>query len=121
MPRRRLPELRIGATLPPRPRTARRGLALLFALLACVIALTTVLGNNGVLHMLQLRRQHEALSERAFLVVGHNKRLRQKIVRLRQDDTYLEAVARDRLGLVRDREVVYRFSAPSPEGGAGSR
>ncbi len=121
MPRRRIPELRIGTTLHPGTRTARLGLALLFSLLATVIALTTVFGNSGVLHLLQLRRQHEALSDRAFLVVGQNKRLRQKIVRLRQDDTYLEAVARDKLGLVRDHEVVYRFPAPSGTDGDGTR
>lgn len=113
MSRPRIPELRIGTALPATARTARLGLALLFSLLAGVIALTTVFGNNGVLHLLQLSRQHDALSERAFLVVGHNKRLRRMIVRLRQDDRYLEAVAREKLGLVRDQEVVYRFPGAS--------
>jgi cell division protein FtsB len=121
MSRRRTPELRIGSTFPPAARTARFGLALLFALLTIVITLTTVFGNNGVLHLLQLRRQHEALADRAFLAVGHNKRLRQRIVRLKQDDAYLEGVARDKLGLVRDQEVVYRFPPPSRAGADGGR
>jgi cell division protein FtsB len=121
MSRRRTPELRIGSPFPPTARTARFGLALLFAALTMVITLTTVFGNNGVLHLLQLRRQHEALADRAFRVVGHNKRLRHRIVRLQQDDAYLEAIARDKLGLVRDQEVVYRFPAPSRPGGDGAR
>ena len=123
MRRGQTPELRIGTTRSPATRGARLGLALLFTPLALISVLTTVFGNNGVIHLLQLRRQHEALSERAFRVVGHNKRLRRTIVRLRQDDTYLEAVARETLGLVREQEIVYRVPAPAsgPACGPGAR
>jgi cell division protein FtsB len=113
MRRRQIPELRTSGSLRARARTLRPGVALLLSFLAVIIALTTVFGANGVLHMLQLRRQHQVLSERAFLAVGQSKRLRRRIVRLRQDDAYLEAVAREKLGFVRDREVVYRFPGPA--------
>ena len=87
----------------------RIGLLLgLFALMA-VMVFTTVLGENGLLHLLDLRAQQVALADRAFDSLRRNEALRQQILRIGRDDRYLETLARERLGLVGEREIVYRF------------
>ena len=53
------------------------------------------------------------LEERNFLLQRENEALRERIYRIRNDDRYLEKIAREELGLVRPGEIVYRF--PSTE------
>jgi len=109
MPPRRTPEIRTWVS--SSRRRPRAGTAFFLGLsgLVVVMILTTALGDNGALHLLDLRSQRAALSDRAFDFLRRNEALRRQIVRISQDDRYLEAVAREKLGLVRDREIVYRF------------
>jgi cell division protein FtsB len=109
MPRRPTPEIRSGiSTSRRRPRT-RTAVLLGFAALGAMMIFTTVLGESGALHLLDLRSQHVALSERAFELLRRNEALRRQILRIGQDDRHLEAMTREKLGLVREREIVYRF------------
>ena len=80
---------------------------------SCVVAALgafTVFGENGVARLTELHAFRRALTDQAFRLCQENERLREQITRLHQDDHYLEAIARSHLDLVRDREIVYRFS-----------
>ena len=45
-----------------------------------------------------------------------NERLRERILRLQNDNFYLEKVAREELNLVRPGEIVYRFASNESRG-----
>jgi cell division protein FtsB len=84
-----------------------------------VFAGFTVFGTNGVVRLTELRTSEEKLTNQAFVLLQRNEDLRQRILRLHRDDYFLEAIARNRLGLVREGEIVYRFppedtAAPMP-------
>ena len=77
-----------------------------------MLGAVTVFGDNGVGHLLELTRQERRLSERAFALLQRNEVLRTQIMQLHNDEHYLEALARQKLGLVKEREIVYRFAEP---------
>ena len=94
----------------------------LLGLLILLLALVTVVGERGALHLWRLRGEKNQLDEQNYRLQRANEELRQRIARIRNDDDYLEKLAREELNLVRPGEVVYRFpkaeSRPSRGGSA---
>ena len=91
----------------------QRWLIYLFSALIVLLALITVIGERGVLHLWRLRGEKNRLDEQNFLLQKENEALRQRIYRIRNDNAYLEKLAREELNLVRPGEIVYRFSNPA--------
>ncbi len=83
----------------------------LLGLLILLLGLVTVVGERGALHLWRLRGEKAQLDEQNYRLQKINEELRQRIVRIRNDDHYLEKLAREELNLVRPGEVVYRFPA----------
>jgi cell division protein FtsB len=81
--------------------------ALVLAIVA--VAISSLVGEDGVAHILRLRAERRALGSAAFALLERNEALRAEIDRLRNDDVHLEGLARRELGLVRPNEFVYRF------------
>ena len=88
----------------------RRWLIYLFSALIILLALITVVGERGVLHLWRLRGEKNRLDEQNFHLQKENEALRQRVYRIRNDNAYLEKLAREELNLVRPGEIVYRFS-----------
>jgi cell division protein FtsB len=83
--------------------------------LACSIVLLflyTIVGDRGAIHLWRLQGEKEKLDQQNYHLHRENEALRQRIIRLRNDDSYLEMIAREELNLVRPGEVIYRFSPP---------
>jgi len=100
------------ALLPPPPAKYKGRLA------ACVVALALLVvnalyGDHGLMHLRSLQTSQNELEHRAFEIQQHNEQLRQQIQRLQSDDRYLEQYARERLGLVKKGELIYRVR-PQP-------
>jgi cell division protein FtsB len=81
-----------------------------------LLSLVTVIGERGALHLWRLRGEKSRLDEQNYRLQKENEALRQRVYRIRNDDDYLEKLAREELNLVRPGEVVYRFQ--SRKGGA---
>jgi cell division protein FtsB len=81
----------------------------LFGSLILLLTLVTMVGERGALHLWRLRGEKNQLDEQNYRLQRENEALRQRISRLRNDDYYLEKVAREELNLVRPGDVVYRF------------
>ena len=79
------------------------------ALAIVAVAASSLFGDHGIARLLRLRSEHEALTGDAFALLQTNRRLHEEIGQLRNDDLYLEGLARRQLGLVRPNETVYRF------------
>jgi cell division protein FtsB len=91
---------------------------LLYFLASSIVLLAayTIVGDRGAIHLWRLQEEKAKLDDQNYRLQKENEALRQRIVRLRTDDSYLEMIAREELNLVRPGEVIYRFSPPAPTG-----
>ncbi|MBC8291580.1 MAG: septum formation initiator family protein [Proteobacteria bacterium] len=90
-----------------------RKLALLVWVLAGVVVLqvgSLVFGRQGLLQASALNNRLERLSAEASLRIARNDSLNQDFQGLRHDPRVLEAVARQKLGVVAGDEFLFRFS-----------
>ncbi len=67
-------------------------------------------GERGFLHLYRMEKNRQAYLERIRRVEKENHALIEEIRRLNTDTAYLESVARKELGLVKENEILYRFS-----------
>lgn len=63
-------------------------------------------------HLWRLWSEKKQLEEKNFLLQKENEALRERASRILHDDLYLEKIAREELGLIKQGEMVYRFAAP---------
>lgn len=82
---------------------------LLFFVLAAALFWFLFAPGNGVLRYHRLQKQIESLSQENRNLQEHNAALRKEIERLQSDEAYLEEMARQKYGLLRENETVYEF------------
>ncbi len=82
-----------------------------YGLIALALALLFVvcLSENGVVEYFKLKSRIHAVDASIKRLRGENVTLKAEIDRLRNDDRYLEDVARKKFGLIREGEKVYRI------------
>ena len=88
------------------------GINLLTIGLIIVVLLMTayaVFGNRGVLRILQAQRQQQELRQQLAALEAEKQQLRRRIEQLQQDRDYWEHLARTRLGMVREGELIYHL------------
>ncbi len=67
-------------------------------------------GERGFIHLYQMEKERRASVEKILLLENENHELLEEINRLRTDNEYIESVARRELGLIKEDEILYRFS-----------
>jgi cell division protein FtsB len=67
-------------------------------------------GKRGFLHLYRMEKNRQACIERIRQVENENQTLIEEIRRLNTDSAYLESVARKELGLVKEGEILFKFS-----------
>lgn len=77
--------------------------------LIVLLSLVTIVGERGALHLWRLYGEKNRLDEQNYRLQKENESLRQRVEKIRNDDEYLEKLAREELNMVRPGEVVYRF------------
>ena len=85
---------------------------LIFA--ALVLILDALAGDRGLLAMLRVRSQYNALANTLARERADNARLGEQARRLRDDPTAIEEVARRELGLIRPGEKVFIVKDVAP-------
>jgi cell division protein FtsB len=107
----------VGRGRSPRQQKAFRA-ALLLVLVLCGLALwASLTGDGGITVMYEQRALIRELEGKIALEEARKHRMLARIDALRSDTFQLERIAREELGLVREREIVYDFRAkgyPSP-------
>ncbi len=93
--------------LPPITRKFK-GVAAAVALAMTVCAFFAIFGSRGVMHLRRLQRQQGEVESVAYSLALKNQTLRDHLDRIEHDDRYLERIARERLGLIKPGEIVYR-------------
>ena len=99
------------AFLPPLPRKHKGTVATCVVFLALFVV-TAVYGDHGLAHLSRMRNEQRDLERAAFELQQRNEHLRERIEKLHSDDAYLERLARERLGLVKKGEILYRVTSP---------
>ncbi len=56
----------------------------------------------------KLREKNDELERRIVLLEEHNKELEEELIRLQQEPEYVERKAREKLGIVKKGEIIYR-------------
>jgi cell division protein FtsB len=87
----------------------RRYLPYGLGVLIILVCVYTIGGERGAIHLWRLRAEKAKLNEQNYYLQKENEALRQRISRLRNDNAYLEKLAREELNLVRPGEIIYRF------------
>ncbi len=91
----------------PKPLTSRRKLT--FAMVAAVPVLAIfTFGNRGILKRVELEMHHDEVYQEVFHQRAVGDSLRGEIDRLRTDTASIERLARERYGMVRPGERIYR-------------
>jgi cell division protein FtsB len=67
-------------------------------------------GERGFVHLYRMDKERQVRLEKARQLERENKELLDEIERLRTDKEYLESLGRRELGLIKEGEILYRFS-----------
>jgi len=79
-------------------------------ILGCLVGgLLIVFGDKGLVDYYELKGRLASLKSSNRATVRENGQLKEKILLLRSDLSYIETVARKELGMVKEGEIVYRF------------
>ncbi|MFY9268742.1 MAG: septum formation initiator family protein [Candidatus Manganitrophaceae bacterium] len=66
-------------------------------------------GEMGFLKFIQMKQTHLQIRNENRTLRQENEKLMQRIEALKADPFAIERIARDRLGLVKERELIYEF------------
>lgn len=80
-----------------------------FLLSLVLLVGSTIFGERGFVQMVQLRAELKEIENNNTMLRTENEELKKEIGNLTNNLKYLEEVARNELGLVRDGEMVYRL------------
>jgi cell division protein FtsB len=89
-----------------------------FAIASIGLLLSAVAGERGLRRVFRLHADLRETSQQNFYLLQSIHALRHRVQAIRSDDAYLERVARRRLSLVRNGEVLYRLATPAAVDGA---
>ncbi len=95
------------------PETKSIWFSLIPGLLLLAVMATAVFGEKGILCAVKSSQQKEKLQAEVRALEEANLDLRKQIESLRSDPRYLESIARQELGMVRQDELVYQFRSPN--------
>jgi cell division protein FtsB len=98
---------RIRRRFGAKPLTRRRKVTLALLATLPVLAIFTF-GNRGLLTRFRLEMQRDRLHEQLYSERASGDSLRLEIARHRDDSATIERIARERFGMVRPGETIYR-------------
>jgi len=67
-------------------------------------------GDRGFIHLYRMEKERQEYIIKIKGLETANKKLMDEIDKLRNDREYIESTARQELGLVKENEVIFRFS-----------
>lgn len=94
----------------------RRGRAVRYALvlIGCVLVVDSLVGEKGLLAMIEARQQYRRLEQSLAEARAENARLREAARRLREDPDAIEEIARRELGLIKPGERLFIIKDIAP-------
>lgn len=87
----------------------RQTFLLAVTLLGGYLLVLLLFGDMGVFKHLRMIEVYQTLQAEEQTLLRENRKIREEIAALRTDASTIERLARERLGMIRPGEVVYRF------------
>jgi cell division protein FtsB len=81
-----------------------------FVVFLFLMTLLITFGNRGVVDNYSMEKKLAHLNKENNKLENQNRELGKKILLLRSDPAYIEAIARNELGMVKEGDVVYRLA-----------
>lgn len=78
-----------------------------------ILVLWLGFGDRGLLNLHRMEKERDEYIERIQRLEKENQRLWAEINRLRTDREYIESLARKKLGLLKENEVIFKFKNES--------
>ena len=75
-----------------------------------IMALLIAFGNNGLIDNLIMKEKLKILKDANVQLASENNQLKHEISLLRNSPHHIESFARNELGMVRNNELVYKFT-----------
>ncbi|MGQ0793729.1 MAG: FtsB family cell division protein [Deltaproteobacteria bacterium] len=80
------------------------------SLLLPVILFTVYVFSREIAHLDVLREENERIKAKIERIEGDNDELRRRIKAVTTDKPYIEKMAREELGMIKQGEKIYRFT-----------
>ena len=77
-----------------------------YSIIAVVVALVFF---NEISKVYFLKNENKRIEKRIENLKAQNKAYRDEIKALKQDERYIEKILREELGMIRDKEKIFRF------------
>jgi cell division protein FtsB len=100
---------------PAKSRRGGRALQYLLIFVSAVLVVDAIVGEKGLIAMMQARQQYRVLEQSLARSRGENARLREEARRLREDPTAIEEIARRELGLIKPGEKLFIIKDLRPD------
>jgi len=91
----------------------KRRILILAMIFLFILGSLTFFGEKGILNLLRLRKEVIRIKGINSRLEEENQKLKEEVKRLQSDKRYIEEIARKELGMVKEREIIYRFDTPS--------
>lgn len=86
-------------------------------IISSYLLLSLIFSDLGLFKYFSMRGEYNRIKRDISRLKVENKRLRGEVDALKTDPDYIEALARERLGLAKDGEIIYKFPGPDEKGG----
>ena len=93
--------------------TIKKKFIKVLSLCLCIIVLIIswlAFGDRGFIYLYRMEKERHEYLERIKTLEAANQELRDEIYRLQYDRDYIEETARKELGLLKENEVIYKFT-----------
>ena len=84
-------------------------------LLVIIIFFFTIIGQRGILRIHRLTKERNQIKVFNEKIREENLDIQEEISSLKNDRSYIEKIARQELGLVKEDEIVYQFRSSENE------
>ena len=81
-------------------------------MLIFVMLILTTFGQRGITRIYRLSKERSQIVTFNEKLREENQNLKDEIYSLKRDKTYVEEIARQELGLVKEDEIIYQFENP---------
>ena len=83
-----------------------------YVIAALYLLFSLVFSDLGLFKYFSMKSEHDHIKNEITKLDIENKSLREEVTKLKTDPDYIESIARDKLGLVKDGEKIYKFQPP---------
>lgn len=81
----------------------------MIVVIVLLVALLVTFSNRGLIDYFRMKERLTAMRSTNSNLAGENRELKKTVSLLRNDLSYIEMVARNELGMVKEGDVVFRF------------